>query len=288
MSGVSEARIALSTAEALREQDAAASLAAFERAVLLAAGADNRELQADAELGWGGALCSLDGRELESLPHLEHAAILGAGSNIEALSWLTMGDAFRYSKDVDRALAAYMKAAKLFQDLADLTGEVIALKARAELLLTLRRDEEALPELMGAAYLALEDEDLPEAAQLFLSLGELLLLRLNRGAEAFPSLTLAAQMFRTLGDRRLETRALIRLLATGNEPSDYSAELIRITEVMADQAAQEGDAHSEGIYRRLLAQLLEEQDDAHPKELHHLLHAQHLKDQGVSEVNRDA
>jgi hypothetical protein len=93
-----EASRVLSAARTLMEQDALASLEMFQRAALLAGRAGDRSVQADAELGWGEALFQLDGRESESLVHLNRAAVLGENTAIEALAWLTIGDVWRVSK----------------------------------------------------------------------------------------------------------------------------------------------------------------------------------------------
>jgi tetratricopeptide (TPR) repeat protein len=263
VASVNDARLALSTAQSLCEQDATASFVAFERAVSLATSAGDRDLQAEAELGWGVALSSLGGRELESLPHLESAAVLGGGSRIEALSWLTMADIF-VSRDPDRALAAYTKAAKLFKDLGDPFGAGSAHIARAQLLQVLQRDEEAVPDLALAANFALEDSAPPVAAQLVLDVGELL-LRLGRKEEAFPFLTAAAEMFRTLEDWRLEARTCGHLLSIANEANNYSERTrlgIRLAELAVKQAEQEGDPQLQAMSHLFLTQLLEEQEES--------------------------
>jgi hypothetical protein len=108
--------------------------------------------------------------------------------------------------------------------------------------------------------LALELDGSSKAAELLLSLGELL-LRLNRHAEAAPPLTIAAELFKELGDARNEGRSRIRLLGAlnaerGTVPYD---ELVRLNEIMAENAAVEGDTYTEGAARHLIAKLLAEQ-----------------------------
>lgn len=106
----------------------------FERVALAAARAGDRSIQADAELGWGEALCHLDGRESESLVHFNRTAVLGEHTTIVALAWFAIGGVWRFYEDADRALSAFTRSATLFMDLNNVSGELIAGKTLEQLL----------------------------------------------------------------------------------------------------------------------------------------------------------
>lgn len=117
MQSSDEASTVLWSPRALMEQDASAALVMFERAALLAVRSRDLNVQADAELGWGEALYSLDGRKSESLVHLHRAAVLGTGTVIEALAWLIIADVHSFCRYIDETLVAYSTSAQLLERL---------------------------------------------------------------------------------------------------------------------------------------------------------------------------
>lgn len=259
-----QAQLALEAAEALEKHDLASSLSAYDHAVRVAAQVGDRLLEAEAELGWGGALVAIEGRELESGPHLQRATELGAGTSIEARAWFLAADGLRRVSRIADAAMSLRRSARLFVERGDASGELVARGALATLLLDDDQAEQALPELARATALAVEEQ--PELApQLLLQYGEVLLRRLDRPAEAVPALRIAAEMFQRLGDRQREGRARVGLIAAqamasprGRREVPYD-QLIQMSELAAERAADEGDANAEAVAHWGLARLLAEQ-----------------------------
>jgi hypothetical protein len=179
------------------------------------------------------------------------------------LAWLTIGEVLQFAGQVGRALEAFGTAETEFRLLDDACGQRVASKGSALLLESRQEDEAALPFLVRAAHFALEDSDLDEAARLNLRLGELL-VRLGRRPEAASALSGAAEMFRTLGHGQLEGRARAGLLAIVgiDDRSEGQSQLFRMTELLAQHFAGEGDPQSEGVAHLMLARLAEEMESA--------------------------
>lgn len=263
MAQLKNARVRIMAAQGMLPGEPARALPLFEQVAALAARRGRVELEADAELGLGECLYLLKGREGDSLQHFRRAAELAPGTAVAARARMGTGDVLRFFGDDRSALAAYSQAVELFIDLQDAFGECQAQRAGATLLIEEGRGQEALPHLARAAFQASNAEDPGMAAELTLMTGELL-LRLERRAEAVPALRAAAQMYEELGERQHEMRARMQLadaLASVEEsnPAVPYGQVIRLAELMAEQASQEGDAELEGTSQLAAAQLLAEQ-----------------------------
>lgn len=235
---MNEADLALASARMLFERgNHVESIPPFERARELARLERNPRLEAEAELGHGEALFRLDHREEESLPHLRRASELGVGSATAALAWLLTGEVLRFLRRHEAALDAFEMAAGAFKALGDATGGCLAEKAEAVLLRDQGRYEEALAHVLNALDLALED-DPEEGAGLVLLSGELL-KRLDRRPEAAERFSIAAEMYRALGNTEQEGRARAELVGTLGVGEASQAQIVRMSELLFDRLARE-------------------------------------------------
>ncbi|MCW2912254.1 MAG: hypothetical protein JWN52_322 [Actinomycetia bacterium] len=264
MTGLKQARADLASArELVQGRQPGKALPLFRRAAAVARESGDREIEADAELGCGESLYLLDGRERESLPHLGRAAELAPGTALAAMAWMTAADALRVCGDIQASLAAHERAIELFVALQDVFGECLVRQGLGTLLVIQGRGEEALPHLERAAVLALGCDEPARAAEITMIHGELL-LKLGRSAEAVPALEAGARLFQSLGDRQKEAQARAKLLVALNAVTSGRVvpyeQLIRMAELLAEEAAERGDFETEGISQAALAQLLAEQD----------------------------
>jgi len=243
----------------MQRGEPARALRMFQEVAALAARVGDGDLEADAELGRGESLYLMEDRERESLQHLRRAADLAPGTVTAALAWMMTGDVLRFCGDVEPALAAYGYAGELFMGLQDAFGECLVRQATATLLIAQGRGGEALPHLARATSQALDADEPGRTAELVLMRGELL-LELKRGSEAAPVLSAAAQMFQVLDERQQEMRARAKLvvaLGLGKENArKVHEQQIRMAELAAEYASQEGDAELEGASHMMLAHLL--------------------------------
>ena len=187
----------LAQARALLRDDPRRSLTLFEHVARQAADTGKTLIEADAWLGYGEAVGSIDGRERESLSYFRRAADLAPGTTVAALAWLSAGDILRFCGDSGPAGDAFSRAVTLFADLNDPVGECLARKALAESLLREGRADEAEPHLIGASALALDTDEPAMAAELQMVLAGTMARRTGR-TEATAPLAAAAGLARLL------------------------------------------------------------------------------------------
>ncbi len=255
----------LARARAEQHDDPASSLALFEEVAELAANNGDTLLEADAWLGCGECIGSIDGREKESLPYLCRSAELAPGTTVAALAWMAAGDMLRFCGEAGPATNAFSKAATLFEGLGDAFGECLARQALAALLLSQGQAEEARPHLVHASSLALETDEPEMAAELQLTLGEQL-SRSRRHSEAISPLRSAAELFRMVGNGQFEARARIALLNALHSvhPGYGSAQqeqMVRLAELSLANAGLEGNAEAETAARFMLSALAGDREE---------------------------
>jgi tetratricopeptide (TPR) repeat protein len=214
MSDRAELEMLLAHARTRQRDDPAGTLPIFRHVADLAARAGETLLEADAWVGYGESVGSIDGRELESLDYFLRAATLAPGSNIEALACMSAGSILRFCGNADLAAKTYTRAVTLFAGLEDAFGECLARQGLADVLESQGRAEEAIPHLARASSLALDSDEPGMAADLQRRLSALLG---GQREEAAPGLA--------------ENRA-------GTAPSGTPAQLLAGALVMAGQAQE--------------------------------------------------
>jgi tetratricopeptide (TPR) repeat protein len=265
MPAIDEAAVQIRYAHHIAPTDPQRAMALFRSALAVATAHAARQLQADAELGIGYVIYLRDGQERDSLGHFRRATELAPGSDVAAAAWMHLGDALRFLGELDDGLSAYEQARATSARCGDVEGQWQADQRAGTLLVRLGRYEAAVACLTRAVAQAPRFTAPADAVNLTFALAESL-FRLGRHAAAIAPLRAAAQSYRSLGDHLGEGRARsLLLLCEGmtSGPATVSSydELIRLTELMADDAARSSDNGLAAQYLRLRAILLGERED---------------------------